>query len=527
MKKILISVFFLTLSFFINPTISQAAWWNPGTWFNNWSFTAETETMETSEDLYVNDFVDSTPEIKLKPAAPGTKIRTVAPTKAADQPVDKVSNSLLKSSVPSSPAVVPGKVNTAPKTSVVQVGKPSIVSLSKNTAFPGDVVTIYGNNFPVSVANDVSLRNSTRDTGVRGVTSSDGKSIKFTVMDLVQIPAGTYNLSIENSKGDQTNYVPFTIAAKPLICPQGYECQTGETTRVQVASCPIGLICIEKPEVPKAIVCPSGYKCYPNTGTDRIQDAVCPKGILCEKINTQISIQSPSAGSTYDWGEQLKLKWTAYTEDFDHYDLILGNSLAGSEIEISGGISKNQTSYNSFVLWSFVHQFTNQSASEAKKIQNAYYVKVKAVKGNGEIVNIGKSSTFSIIPLDAAAEPDPEPKTEDYCPPELVCTDISQSKIIVTSPNASSYKVYAPLEIRWDKSKSPSTSVMLEIRKKSTNGSLPFIGIYSSAPNTGSYSYQSLPSGLLSDTEMWVIRVTDQNSREIYGESQPFKVISN
>lgn len=286
MKKILIPASFLILSFFINPAVSQAAWWNPVTWFNNWSFTAE---IETSNDSYTDYIPESTPEIKLKPAVK-TKATTTIPVKKPNQSVDMISNSLPKSTTQSTVSV-PAKVDTTPKASVIPV-KPTISSLSKSTAYPGDVVTVFGNNFPTGVVNEVSLRNSNRDTGVGGITGSDGKSVKFTVIDLIHIPAGTYNLSIENSKGDQSNYVPFTIAARALKCPEGYECQTGETDRVQVASCPIGLICIEKAVVPKALVCPSGYDCQ--TGeTDRIQVSSCPVGFIC------IAKSKPSATEEY------------------------------------------------------------------------------------------------------------------------------------------------------------------------------------------------------------------------------------
>lgn len=43
MKKILLSSIitsFIILTLVINPHVSQASWWNPGTWFNNWSFSS-------------------------------------------------------------------------------------------------------------------------------------------------------------------------------------------------------------------------------------------------------------------------------------------------------------------------------------------------------------------------------------------------------------------------------------------------------------------------------------------------------
>ena len=113
-----------------------------------------------------------------------------------------------------------------------------------------------------------------------------------------------------------------------------------------------------------------------------------------------ITILSPNGG-TFDPGGQLNLQWTSYAGDFDYYQLMLGNTVANSEVEIDDGyhILKTQNSYNTFALWTFVNQIVTNSGMSADTIKSAYYVKVNAVKSDrvgGGIVYTGKSSIFTI-----------------------------------------------------------------------------------------------------------------------------------
>lgn len=100
---------------------------------------------------------------------------------------------------------------------VVTAVSPYISSLSQSVATPGTKVTVYGSNFSTKVQNSVSLSNATHDTGVVGNTSSDGKSVSFTVASLSTISAGIYNLAIENSLGQRSNSLSFTIIAAPVV----------------------------------------------------------------------------------------------------------------------------------------------------------------------------------------------------------------------------------------------------------------------------------------------------------------------
>ncbi len=82
-----------------------------------------------------------------------------------------------------------------------------------------------------------------------------------------------------------------------------------------------------------------------------------------------------------------------------------------------------------------------------------------------------------------------------------------------------------PTTITWTRKQFPSSGVMVEIRGwQSGSESKSFIMINSYADNTGSYPYQSLPTGLLNSSGEWVVRVTDYNNRSLFAESAPFKV---
>jgi hypothetical protein len=66
---------------------------------------------------------------------------------------------------------------------------------------------------------------------------------------------------------------------------------------------------------------------------------------------------------------------------------------------------------------------------------------------------------------------------------------------------------------------------MLEVRKVTATGSVPFIMITSWAQNDGDYPYQGFPSGLVGEDE-WVVRVTNDNPRTIFHESSIIPSVS-
>jgi hypothetical protein len=113
------------------------------------------------------------------------------------------------------------------------------------------------------------------------------------------------------------------------------------------------------------------------------------------------SVTSPLNGASYDSSGQLPVRWSSYSGDFDYYQLMLGNKLANSEVQIDDGyqISKYQNSFNTFVLWSFVNQIVANSGKSAEEIKDSYYVVVNAVKSDrvgGGIVGTARSGRFTI-----------------------------------------------------------------------------------------------------------------------------------
>ncbi len=59
MKKYLLVFIFILISAFISPSVSQAAWWNPTTWFDNWSFLSPVKIVKI--DINTKDQTQSDP----------------------------------------------------------------------------------------------------------------------------------------------------------------------------------------------------------------------------------------------------------------------------------------------------------------------------------------------------------------------------------------------------------------------------------------------------------------------------------
>ena len=99
---------------------------------------------------------------------------------------------------------------------------------------------------------------------------------------------------------------------------------------------------------------------------------------------------------------------------------------------------------------------------------------------------------------------------------------VSPPSITVISPNGGeTLTVNSQITISWQSSGSASPTVLLEVRK----GLSPYIMISSAAPNTGSYPWTVVAGlGGMNDLK---IRVTDQDNRDLYDESDNyFSVVS-
>ncbi|MDO8575210.1 MAG: peptidoglycan-binding domain-containing protein [bacterium] len=131
-----------------------------------------------------------------------------------------------------------------------------------------------------------------------------------------------------------------------------------------------------------------------------IESSSITPGSIIVNNESSISVTSPNGG-TYERENQLNVRWTSYSGDFDYYRIMLGNTTANTETQIDDGyqISKNQNSYSTFAVWTFVDRITSASGMSSEAIKNAYYVRVEAIKNDrvsGGVMNTGKSSTFSI-----------------------------------------------------------------------------------------------------------------------------------
>ncbi|MCX6717500.1 MAG: hypothetical protein NTU76_02400 [Candidatus Taylorbacteria bacterium] len=97
-------------------------------------------------------------------------------------------------------------------------GQPIITSLSVNSGGPGTQVVIYGSNLYSSVAPyGVTFNDPTHDNGVSGTASTDGNSFTFIVPGSVSsgIGAGVYTITLENTLGQRSNSVSFTVTTSP------------------------------------------------------------------------------------------------------------------------------------------------------------------------------------------------------------------------------------------------------------------------------------------------------------------------
>ncbi|MDB4516858.1 prepilin-type N-terminal cleavage/methylation domain-containing protein [Crocinitomicaceae bacterium] len=94
---------------------------------------------------------------------------------------------------------------------------------------------------------------------------------------------------------------------------------------------------------------------------------------------------------------------------------------------------------------------------------------------------------------------------------------------VTITPTLSSYVSGDDVGLTWNSSCYPSSQVMLEVRKISDSESAPYIMIYSSANNTGTYPYQGFPTGLIG-SDKWTVRVTDYYIRTNWDESSAFSV---
>jgi len=118
--------------------------------------------------------------------------------------------------------------------------QPTINSVSPASGPAGTVVIIYGSNFSTTVQNQVTFNDPTHDDPVTATTSSDGTRITFTVPSSTfsGITPGTYNISVENTAGQHSNFVAFTVTSAPqstitVLAPNGEQYwQVGSTNNI-------------------------------------------------------------------------------------------------------------------------------------------------------------------------------------------------------------------------------------------------------------------------------------------------------
>jgi hypothetical protein len=221
----------------LKPAVSEAAWWKPATWFNNWSF-------DVPSDQPID--TGNTPN----PTQTSVQTTLVAPTPKP------------------APKITPPPTNVPPKNSLNQLrtavsapvaNKSFIVSVKPRSAASTTEVSIYGSDFEQTGQNYIvltdkkydtlSLNNATSEIEILARTASSSSKITFNMSDVPAISAGTYDLYIRHSSGTKSNSVKFTVTETKVICPAGYECALGTSEETQIDECPTGYVCTMKADV--------------------------------------------------------------------------------------------------------------------------------------------------------------------------------------------------------------------------------------------------------------------------------------
>jgi hypothetical protein len=90
---------------------------------------------------------------------------------------------------------------------------PIIQSINYQSGGPGMTILVNGLNFSTITQNSITFLNSTTDAAVAATTHPFGGQIMFKVPPPSEVRPGVYNILVENSLGQRSNAVPFTILA--------------------------------------------------------------------------------------------------------------------------------------------------------------------------------------------------------------------------------------------------------------------------------------------------------------------------
>lgn len=212
MKNFSKITFTIVLTLFIIPRVTFAAWWNPATWFNNWSFTHKIETTET-----------------------------ISPQEVSDQNQEKVSNNLPVKSAPiqantkttsqSNPFQVKDNINSG----VIDENTNVVLNLSFNGKLESDYNVSFklvrdtdgrtlsiepGINFEYLLKNGgVYKPDMKRFVGTisYGQTSTTTYHVQIDVIKIVQTIVNPTTVKMENSVLFSAKSSKFKITTKPAI----------------------------------------------------------------------------------------------------------------------------------------------------------------------------------------------------------------------------------------------------------------------------------------------------------------------
>ena len=216
--------------------------------------------------------------------------------------------------------------------------------------------------------------------------------------------------------------------------------------------------------------------------------------VLSSSINKNITVTSPNGEETWKTGETHRVTWTSQGIDkvaiYVYNDTVSGS---GSTNYLDSAMtSLSVPAAQGYFDWTIVSGWLPKTTSGN---EGRYKIRIDDVNADATGVRDSSDNYFSIV----EAEP-----------------------ITVLSPNGGeTLTVNSQNTIRWQSSGLASSTVLLEVRK----GSSPYIMIYSAVPNTGSYAW-TVPTGLAGMSDL-KIRVTDQNNRNVFDESDNyFSVVS-
>ncbi len=205
-------------------------------------------------------------------------------------------------------------------------------------------------------------------------------------------------------------------------------------------------------------------------GTDRDAITLSPKGSVDTK---SFKVLSPQEGNVFSTNDNMTVRWTPYTGDFDFYYVFLENSIngMGSNVQPDIRISKNTTSVT-YSIAEQVKQFVaNANGKTAEDLKYGYSIGVSAEKINGDNSRTVATATTGKITITPSS--------------------VSGGSFNITSPNQETWKRGTLQKITWTSTNVSSDSkVYISLVREGAEEYYDVANVYNLPNNTGSFIWE-------------------------------------